>query len=279
MSLSQVNRDPILDQRLTMVVPRHDILSSCRTLRKPRSPCCFLNADFPERYNEVVLHTKLKPSSGFMKFATTLEPSLSSHFMSVVSQVVLYNSMQEAFLSNTLRFFGVEYLCDARNWTQHQIMSLPSSDETVALTEHFQTDTIFDAVRHALIVYSFIAILPLPLATVPFPDLAARLESGILEVLRNGQGAVSKPLLLWISSMAALAAIGTPKRASLVGIAADLCRRLDISSWESMQAVLQEYLWSDEISDFDGLYLFLEVENHMLEHDPDNDAMLGSDKS
>jgi hypothetical protein len=194
--------------------------------------------------------------------------------MSVISEAILYDSIQGAYLSNRLTWFGVQYVCDARNWTQHQIMSLPSSAETATLTLHTPQAVVFDAVRHALIVYSLIAILPLPLCSVPFPELADRLEPAISEALQHGPGATSTRLLLWISSMAALAAIGTPKRASLVALAARLCRNLRIDSWESMQAILQDYLWSGDISDFDGMYLFLEVQQHMFEQGDGIDDMI-----
>lgn len=210
-----------------------------------------------------------------MKYATTLPATLSELLMAVISEVVLYNSIQEAFLSNRLTWFGVEYVCDARNWTHHQIMSLPSSAETATLTKGTQQAVMFDAVRHALIVYSLIAVFPLPLSSVPFPELAGRLESDISQVLQDGQGATSTSLLLWISSVAALAAIGTPKRASLVAFTARLCRNLHISSWESMQALLQDYLWSGDISDFDGICLFLELQKQMLGQDAGIDDTLG----
>lgn len=135
------------------------------------------------------------------------------------------------------------------------------------LTKSLQGAAMFDAVRDALIVYSLIAVLPLPLSTAPFPELAARLESGISRVLEHNLGAMSTSLLLWTSSMGALAAIGTPRRSSLVALTASICQKLRIFSWESMQATLQDYLWSGDISDFDGIFLFLEVQKQMLEHD------------
>lgn len=67
--------------------------------------------------------------------------------------------------------------------------------------------------------------------------------------------------------MAALAAIEMPKRASLVAFVARFCRNLHIFSWDSMQAILQDYLWSGDISDFDGTYLFLEVQKQILKQD------------
>jgi hypothetical protein len=202
-----------------------------------------------------------------MKYATTLCPALSGPLLSTISQLNLYDTIQAALLSNTLTWFGVECVCDARNWTQHQLMSLPSSGESPMLTKSIQGAAMFDAVRNALIVYSLIAVLPLPLSTAPFPKLAARLESDIPRLLDDNQGASSTSLLLWISSMGALAAIGTPLRSSLVALTARLCQKLRIFSWESMQATLQDYLWSGDISDFDGIFLFLEVQKQMLEHD------------
>lgn len=210
---------------------------------------------------------KPKHSPGFMKYATTLCPALSGPLLSTISQLALYDTIQAALLSNTLAWFGVECVCDARNWTQHQLMSLPSSEESAMLTKSIQAAAMFDAVRNALIVYSLIAVLPLPLATAPFPELAARLESGISQVLEDDQDAMSTSLLLWTSSMGALAAIGTPQRSALVCLTANFCRRLRIFSWESMQATLQDYLWSGDISDFDGIFLFLEVQKLLLEDD------------
>lgn len=130
--------------------------------------------------------------------------------------------------------------------------------------------TLFNVVRNALIVYSFIAVFPLPLSTAPFPDLAAKLDAGIRQVLDEDEDTGTVTLLLWASTMAALAAIGTPQRTSLVTLAAKLCLKLNVSSWESLQAILQDYLWSEDISDFDGMFLFLEISKKMLEEDEES---------
>ncbi len=206
-------------------------------------------------------------SPGLMKYAGSLSMRLSGLFMSVVSDLMLYDSIQGALLSNRLAWFGVEYVCDARNWAQHQTVSLPSSEETMTLAQHTQQALLFDTVRYALIVYSLIAVLPLPLSSAPFPELASRLDSNISELVCHGQETLSASLLLWVSSMAALAAIGTSKREHLVTRVAQFCHDLDISDWDSMQLILRDHLWSGEISDFDGIYLFLEVQKYMLEED------------
>lgn len=205
-----------------------------------------------------------------MKYAATLNPALSGPFLSTISQLSSYDTIQAALLSNRLSWFGVEGVCDARNWTQHQLMSLPSNGDLSILTSDMKDATVFDAVRHALIVYSLIAAFPLPLPTAPFPELASRLKAGILQVLDNDENTVSTTLLLWTSTMGALAAIGTPQRTSLVAICAGFCRKLRVSSWESMQAILQEYLWSGDISDFDGMYLFLEIGRQVLQEDDES---------
>jgi len=145
-------------------------------------------------------------------------------------------------------------------------MSLATSKESPQFTD-VQGRAVFNAVRNALIVYSLIAVFPLPLSTAPFPELATRLESDLSEVLEYEENTIPKSLLLWVSTMAALAAIGTPQRASVVTITTRLCEQLGICSWESMQVILQEYLWSAEISDFDGMFLFLDVQKQMDEQD------------
>ncbi|KEF60778.1 uncharacterized protein A1O9_02340 [Exophiala aquamarina CBS 119918] len=207
-------------------------------------------------------------SPGFMKYAITLSPALSGPFLSTISNLMVYDTIQSTLLSNRLTWFGFECVCDARNWTQHQLMSLPSSKESPLLTTDIAGTTIFSIVRNALIVYSLIAVFPLPLSTAPFPELATKLELDIFEVLEDDdENTASTSLLLWASTMGALAAIGTPQRAALVAITARLCEKLLISSWESMQAVLQDYLWSRDISDFDGMFLFLDVQNQMDEQD------------
>lgn len=205
-----------------------------------------------------------------MKYAATLTPALSGPLLSTISQLSSYDTIQAALLSNRLSWFGIEGVCDARNWTQHQLMSLPSNGDLPILTSDMEDAIMFDAVRHALIVYSLIAAFPLPLPTAPFPELASRLEAGILQVLEDDQNTISTLLLLWTSTMAALAAIGTSQRTSLVAICAGFCRKLRISSWESMQAILQDYLWSGDISDFDGMYLFLEIGRLVLQEDDES---------
>lgn len=188
--------------------------------------------------------------------------------MSVVSAIILYDLIQAELLSNRLNWFGIEYVCDARNWTQHQTMSLPmAGGEASDITQPTEQQILFEAVRHALIIHTLIAVFPLPLSSAPFAELAQKLYLDILAICQAQQDTVPAALLLWISSLAALAAIGTTNRARLVTIVTDLCASLGIKEWEVMKVCLQDYLWSEDISDFDGIYLFIEIQSKMVESD------------
>jgi hypothetical protein len=188
--------------------------------------------------------------------------------MAVVSEINLYADLQQSFLSNNLpQWFGVEYMCDARNWTQHNVMSLPDGAELALLAHEAQQATLFQAVRHALVVYSLIVVFPLPISSAPFAELATILGPLVCQLLEFDRAASSPSLLLWISSMAALAAIDTPVRASLVASTARLCRELGVSTWEDMQSMLEKYVWSQDISEFDGMSLFLDIQAQSWDSD------------
>jgi hypothetical protein len=155
------------------------------------------------------------------------------------------------------------YLADARNHTQHQLLSLSKSAQvraTFADSIPKQHYDVYETIRVALHIFSLIAVYPLPLSAAPFSMLVEALEPQLrlqsLEI--NGQRL--SELSLWVSVMGAIAATGTRRRATFVNFVTREARWLQLQSWADAKAVLKDYLWYAQVSDFDGYYLWLEVQ-------------------
>jgi hypothetical protein len=67
-------------------------------------------------------------------------------------------------------------------------------------------------------------------------------------------------LLIWMLFMFAIAAVGKPERAWAVAILDRCSRRMRIYNWDSMQALLSEFLWLPITNDFDGMEVWDEIE-------------------
>jgi len=153
-------------------------------------------------------------------------------------------------------------IIDQRNFVQHRLMSLRTAQELGAAGLAVE-EPLYECCRLAMIVYSFLVVFPLPPEAGPFEALVASLRAELSRataVARTHPPAPSRwPLLLWIITMGAIAAIGLPERPWFAVQARTAAARMAMGDWIDMRDVLQSFLWLSSTSDPDGRDLWAEM--------------------
>jgi hypothetical protein len=193
-----------------------------------------------------------------------LGPTLSQRLLPVINDLWLCVRMTDSLLHRSDLNIHSSYLVDARKWTQHHLVSLPTSSELDTIVPWpSQQLRIYEVIRLGLNIFSLLTVYPLPLSAAPFATLAAQLASLLEPHPLEITGHRLLHLSLWASTMGALAAIGTCKRSFFVDIVTRESQSLYLYSWAQLKTTLQGYLWYAEVSDFDGQYLWLEVQHNV----------------
>jgi hypothetical protein len=195
---------------------------------------------------------------------TAVVPSeLLQPLLSIVDDVLLCIRITNGIVRGTSSGLHNSYLADARMWTQWQILTLPTCFELESSKQYAANQLrIYEAIRICLRIFGLIGVFPLPPSTAPFAELAETLASSVgIHMLDNSVGLLR--LWMWVSTLGALAAgLATPRRAFFVGLARQIAHLLQLNSWADMKKVLQSFLWYPEVSDFDGHYLWREMQGN-----------------
>jgi hypothetical protein len=148
-------------------------------------------------------------------------------------------------------------MADERNYVQHCLMSL-NVDEDPDETE--QEHVLYKLCQFSTSIYSLLIVFPLPPTTAPFATLAIQLKEKLSKSGVNALWDQAPQLMLWITLMGAISAIGTSERSWHVSMLVRSTRRLKINSWVEMKECLQDFLWFGSTSDVDGADLWKEIQ-------------------
>lgn len=113
-------------------------------------------------------------------------------------------------------------------------------------------DDLYEPCRLAVIIFSFLVVFPIPPVIGPFESLTERLLSELVGIDIREESAMRSRVLLWISVMGAIGAIGLHERQWFVIHARGLSLRLAITDWTELKELLGSFLWFPSTNDLDG---------------------------
>ena len=191
---------------------------------------------------------------GFKSLETS--PSSSSHRLyRVLLQLGSYTVAVDNYVTNNSQAQDVSILADERNLVQHGLMSLAREDESY---HEGPMQLVCSQCWHAAIVYDLTVVFPLPNTAALFDILAVRMKQLISDKAVQTRWHHAPYLMLWITVMGAIAAIGSDLRPWYVDILSRLSHRLQIRDWDHLRYLLQHFLWHPSTNDSDGLELWEE---------------------
>ena len=218
-----------------------------------------MNPNIPDELVAVRSPMSAFPSlgRGFMILQSILPPPLFTSLYPVLLRLCDYTIAIHNYVEGTAQAQSVSILADERNFVQHNLMSLESRGRELDLR---QEHPLYELCRLAAMVYSLTVVFPLPSTTAPFDTLEARMKYLMSNEIVAARWNEAPHLMLWITVMAAIAAVTSTDRTWLVCILDRLISRIGLKSWLEMRESLQKYLWFDSTNDVDGIRLWEEIE-------------------
>ena len=152
-------------------------------------------------------------------------------------------------------------LTDARNYSQHALMWLPTS-RALSTTSQVEVDAQYETCRLATLLYSLLVVFPLPPTVGLFekPVRRLRTEVAALSSLQQGFDGPRRKLHYWILTMGGVASIGLSERQYFLKELIDQSDRLSIKSWQEALDTLKHFLWHPTTNNKDGLDLWNDMQ-------------------
>ncbi|OQD83029.1 hypothetical protein PENANT_c018G08211 [Penicillium antarcticum] len=162
----------------------------------------------------------------------------------------------------------VSLLADRRNIVQHTLISLKPASELQPFFSHPTHASTYEACRLAGLVFGVGVIFPIPAQNTPLHTLARSIQSILLEPTSSAlwSSPSARFALIWILTLAGIAAHNAPERAWFVSALADITRRTGLSSWGSLKSVLGSMLWYDTACDQAAEDVWLEGQRTDQQH-------------
>jgi hypothetical protein len=239
------------------------VVLASRTLSKPPFPFLSFsnrNNNMRDKQPEWPPHiaSLLSTHEDGRSFYRFLEVGLTHDLVNVLQDMYSYNVATEMYSQGVLRNLSICVMVDRRNSIQHRLMSLPSAKELN--NDHFQPQKIYELCRISAIIYSLLAIFPLPTFNAPFPQLALMLRQTLVEIDLPQIWKTIPDLLLWILMLGGIASIGNERMWFVVTLRC-LGVTTSIRNWGALKHVMKSIMWLDCVCDSDGEVLWDEISN------------------
>lgn len=171
--------------------------------------------------------------------------NISSQLRQIFGQMQRYNTILDVYLSSDMETPVMVFIADHRNWTQHQLLSLPPYTEAASREWFLATEGKYEIIRNALVLYGILVVYPIPFAYGPFTQLTALLR----ELLTDHQifKAIPRKVLVWAVSLGCIPP--SEHREWFTSLLETITIRSDIAEWIDFKVVVESILWQSNILD------------------------------
>ena len=238
-----------------------DIILACQTLTRPMLPYAQMGADVIGPLNAASRrnHPLVGLGRGFRILPELLGHESVEQLLMALKWIIQYTFAVDDHVKSRPEAHKLGCLSDERNFVQHSLLLL-----TPLRAEEPDDPPLLHLSRLGTVVYSMLVVFPLPAIAAPFQRLAQDIKAQLLDPSIQAWWTEASDLILWVTAMGAIAAIGTPDREWYRTILDELTRQLGLESWPSMRERLGMFLWYVYTNDSDGLKLWTEIEESNL---------------
>jgi len=193
---------------------------------------------------------------GFSRIHSWLPNGRATPLHQVLINLANYTRASDDFLNQRPEAYGQAVMTDQRNSTQHMLMSLLLSNDD----DYFDSCDLYELCWLAAVAYSMVATFPLAPNAAPFGRIAQLIRFKMSSSTVLTAWSREPHLMLWMTVMGAVCAVGTPDRTLYVEVLRQEALRLDIHDWNDLRAHLMNFLWFPVASDVDGLELWEDID-------------------
>jgi hypothetical protein len=240
-----------------------DLILASRFLQRPGLPFIPLG-ESPELTLATIArvgHPLAQLGNAFRQSRDSTTWAISQELRSVLCNLAAYSTGVEDYVMCRPHAHSLRELADQRNYVEHKLMRLCPLKDTAGGGSN-ALGSLDQACWTAAVVYSLIAVFPIPHQKAPFATLATQirlvLESSSSEIASRWD----RPpvLMLWITFMGAMSATASEKSKEdkkwYHMVLERLLHRSQISTWQQLKDILMSHLWFPSTSDGDGQRLW-----------------------
>lgn len=255
--------DRVIMPGLAFLVSYGDILtSSCNLTRPTWSYGAYAKYNPDAAVDDEWLRTIHRPDHplatlghGFSALRMWLPSERASQLQLVFNNMADYTRASYDFIRGRPEDQNRAVMTDQRNSVQHSLLSLCLTED-----DCFPGRDLFELCWLAAVAYSSIAVFPLAPNAAWFDRLAHLIKAELLSPIVEQKWLRTPQLMLWITVMGTLCAVGTDDRAWYIVLLQKEVDKLAISTWQTLKARIIEFLWFPPSSDNDGEELWAEVQ-------------------
>ena len=189
-------------------------------------------------------------------FSSASLPFYILNLLDTVIQARAITSALTRYQSDPLKAPPWFDIVHARNALQHRYLSLPALECPTN-----REDAIYDAVRLSLLIYSDMVLFPCPDAAGVKSTLANELTRSLNSCTLHNCSEASSRVLLWVSTLGAIAATNTPYRAWYVTKCKMCLQLLEIEDCTRYLRLMKCFLWWDYVCEGPAITLWQETRN------------------
>ncbi|KAJ5109458.1 Protein of unknown function DUF3468 [Penicillium angulare] len=162
------------------------------------------------------------------------------------------------------------FLTDQRNLTEYTLLAVLPASQVLNYFAHSTQSATYEACRLATLIFGVGVIFPIPAQNSPLTRLAQEIHAILLQPTSSvlWSSPSTRVPLLWILTLAGIAASETPYRSFFVSALAGTARRSGLSSWLELRDMLTEMLWHNTAGEAAGMALWAEVETSWQQTKP-----------
>jgi hypothetical protein len=174
----------------------------------------------------------------------------------------IYTSMLDQYQRGALKSLDLSLIADQRNIIQHHVISLPTAAE-IKVISTTKVKGVYEVCRIAALIFSMGVILPLQKLCTAYHPLVKQLKVELLELNDTvdiyEQGLLD--LIIWVTTLGAIAAEKTPERSWFVEALKHLTEPARLSRWDGLEERLERILWLRNVCNDAGYRLWQEVQD------------------
>ncbi|KAK5044763.1 hypothetical protein LTR84_010537 [Exophiala bonariae] len=248
-----------------------DLLLASRYLRKPVYPFIPLQIS-PQHVLDAVrrdVHPLGQLGTGFRALYDLLPSDVARPLFLTLHNLSTYSLAVDDYIMGRSQAQDLGALADQRNFVQHNLLSRSLGPDGDVHSPKEDAIVLQQACWAAAVIYSLIAVFPVPHRRAPFAKLAYQLKHSLVYTnnLLTSRWHDSSSLLLWMIFMGALASTANDEGGGeqegckewYINVLERFVHRMQIASWGALKDQLLNFLWFPSTSDADGQQLWTEI--------------------
>ncbi|RDW65955.1 hypothetical protein BP6252_09590 [Coleophoma cylindrospora] len=243
---------------LAEIIALSDVISATNLLSKPFYPQLRCTKTWITTLKAWAASAARSPTplqgSGFHKLKNL---GLTSAMLQVFDEVAAITLAIDAYVQGKLSGLRGGEVARTRTAIQHRLLLLPGAEELKY--SDLTKLSLYECCRLSVLIYSIAVVFPIPNPGGALHDLVRRLKTSMEGLESEKYRPLCIDVLLWALILGGIAALDMPERTWFVSKLSILQKEQNLHNWNSVEDILECFLWLQSACGAGGMLLWSEV--------------------